>query len=199
MSSTLRSFKEPTNVRRQFIVHPYAGVPTDYGVYYFTVQDNKLYRIENDLSGVAWVTARDMGKQVVVTDIDPEIIEWWETQNLWTNIRVVRPGIALKFQVVSMDRGNLPVSYDNNSSVAWNSGAYLSDNKNTPIYNSTSNPVNDMLVLGHPSTTVSSEYTQNLPFGTFYAMNDPVVIQYDFSDVTYTRAIKNRIDETTLF
>jgi len=196
MSSTLRSFKEPNNVRRQFIVHPYVGFPGDSNSYYFTVQDSKLYRIENDLSGVDWIVARDMGKQTVVSDVDTEIIEYWESRNFWENIQVIRPGIARKFQVLSMTRGNYDVGV--NSGVAWNTGAYLPDT-NKPIFNYEKNSINDMLVVGRAETTVSAEYTQNLPFGTFYAMNDPIVIQYEFSGVTYTRAIKNRIDETTLF
>jgi hypothetical protein len=199
MSSSLRFFKEPTNVRRQFTVHPYVGFIGDTNTYYFTVRDNKLYRIEYDLSGVQWVTARDMGKQVVVSEIDPEIIEYWETRNAWENIRVARPGIARKFQVVNMDRGNYYVSWDDNNGPAWNAGAYLPNQKTTAIYNCETDAPNDMLVLGRAASTVSTDYFENLPFGTFYAMNDPVVIQYEFSDVTYTRAIKNRIDETTLF
>ena len=194
MSSTLRSIKEPSNLRRQFKVDTYLGYAGNN--YFFTVEGNKLYRIESDLSGVEWTVARDMGAQRVITDIDAELIELWQDSNGWENIKVIRPGIARKFQVVSMVRGNLPV--DNGSGPAWNSGAYLSD-ENTPIFDVETNTVNDMMVVGHADTTVSNNYNQNLPFGTFWALNDPVVIEYDFSFVKYRRAIKNRIDETTLF
>lgn len=194
MSSVLRVVKEPTNLRRQFMVHTYLG----YGEndYFFTVEGNKLFRIESDLQGVDWTVARDMGTQRVVTEIDAEIIEAWENNNGWSNITVIRPGIARKFQALAMVRGDRSVSDENGP--AWNAGAYLRTN-DTPIYNYQTNTVNDMLVLGHDSTTVNTDYTQNLPFGTFWAMNDPMVIEYVFSDVTYRRAIKNRIDETTQF
>jgi hypothetical protein len=186
--------KEPTNTRRQFMVHTYLGYSeTDY---FYTVEGNKLYRIENDLSGIDWVVARDMGTQRVITDIDEEIIQLWENNNAWENIRVIRPGIARKFQALSMVRGDRNVSSENGP--AWNAGAYLND-ENTPIYNYQTNTVNDMLVVGNASTTVSNDYNQNLPFGTFWAMNDPLVIEYIYSDVTYRRAIKHRISETTLF
>ena len=59
--------------------------------------------------------------------------------------------------------------------------------------------INEPLIVGNATTTVNSGYYQNLPYGTFWAVNDPVVIKYDFSGVTYRRAIKNRIDETTFF
>lgn len=173
----------------------YLGFGGD-NIYFFTVNGDTLYRVENDLSGIAWVVARDMGTQRVINQIDPELIELWENNNLWSNIRVIRSGIARKFQVLSMVRGNIDVGANN--VVAWNAGAYL-DDTNTPIYNYETNTVNEMLVLGHATTTVLNDYNQNLPFGTFWAMNDPVVIEYEFSDVTYRRAIKNRIDETTLF
>jgi hypothetical protein len=167
MTSVIRYSTEPTNLRRQFNVQTYLGFGDNY--YFFTVEGNKLYRIENDLSG---------------------------NNNLWENIRVIRSGIARKFQALSMVRGNFAVA--SQDGVAWNSGAYL-ENTNTPIYNYQTNTVNDMLVLGHAETTVLNNYNENLPFGTFWAMNDPVVIEYEFSAVTYRRAIKNRIDETTLF
>jgi hypothetical protein len=179
------------------MVHSYYGAgSTDY---FFTVQGDSLYRIEYDLKDVHWVVARDMGTQRVINSIDPEIIEYWETNNLWTNIRVIRPGIARKFQCISLVRGYIDTG--NQQGPAWNSGAYLSWDyeEETPIYNTNTNTVNDMLVIGRDSTTNPDNYTQTLPFGTFWAMNDPLVIEYVFSDVTYRRAIKNRIDETTLF
>lgn len=194
MSSVLRTVKESTNLKRQFMVHTYRGFADN--DYFFTVEGNKLFRIENDLSGVDWVVARDMGVQRVITDLDAELIHLWEENNGWENIRVIRPGMARKFQALSMVRGNSSVS--NESGPAWNAGAYLRTD-NTPIYNYETNTVNDMLVLGRDSTTVSNDYNQNLPFGTFWAMNDPIVIEYVFSAVTYRRAIKHRIAETTHF
>jgi hypothetical protein len=195
MTSLLRHIKEPTSLRREFTVFPYLGFSENY--YYFTVQGESLYRIENDLVNVDWVVARDMGTSRRITTIDPEIIELWETNNLWSNIQVVRPGEARKFQVLSLVRGNTGVS---NYGPAANAAAYL-DNENTDIFNyeGTNMVINDPLIVGHATTTVDTGYNQNLPYGTFWAVNDPVVIQYDFSDVTYRRAIKNRIDETTFF
>lgn len=193
MSSVLRVVKEPTNLRRQFMIQTYDGGNNDY---FFTVNDNKLYRIESDLSGVDWAVARDMGTQRVVSELDADLAALWESENGWTNIRVIRPGIARKFQTLALVRGDRSVSNENGP--AWNAGAYLRTN-NTPIYNYETNTVNDMLVLGNAESTISTDQTQNLPFGTFWAMNDPMVIEYVFSDVTYRRAIKNRIDETTQF
>lgn len=200
MSSTLRSFKEPNSTRRQFAVHGYKGFIGDYNTYFFTVNEDTLYRIEYDLSGAAWVVARDMGAQRVINSIDPELIEFWQNNNLWENIRVVRPGIARKFQVLSIVHGNSSVSY--NDGPAWNAEAYLDYNNGreiSNICNPETCPVNDMLVVGESSNRVLTNYNQSLEFGTFWAMNDPVVIEYEFSLVTYRRAIKNRIDETTLF
>jgi hypothetical protein len=196
MSSVLRHIKEPTSLRREFTVFPYVGFGEG-NRYYFTVRDNSLYRIEADLINVDWVVARDMGTSERITTIDPEIIEYWENQNLWTNISVIRPGEARKFQVVSIVRGNLSVS---NYGPAANAAAYL-DADNIAIYNyeGVNMDINDPLILGNATTTISTEYEQNLPYGTFWAVNDPVIIKYDFSDVTYRRAIKHRIDETTFF
>ncbi len=198
MSSVLRSLKEPTCTRRQFAVHSYRGFGSN--IYFFTVEGDKLYRVENDLSGAPWVVARDMGTQRTVNEIDPELIELWENTNLWENIRVVRPGIARKFQVLSMVHGNENTGY--NEGPAWNAEAYLAHNQGREIDNICDNetcPVNDMLVVGEEGNRVLTDYTQSLPFGTFWAVNDPMVIEYEFSAVTYRRAIKNRIDETTLF
>jgi hypothetical protein len=81
---------------------------------------------------------------------------------------------------------------------------------NGAAYSDTSNPnnlfdvngrdttINDLLIVGSATTTTTST-TQSLPFGTFWAVNDPIVIQFPFSFGTCTRAIKNRIDETTHF
>ena len=194
MTSLLRHIKEPTSLRREFTVFPYAG-GGDY--YYFTVQGESLYRIENDLSGIDWVVARDMGSSRRITTIDPEIIEYWENASGWTNIQVIRPGEARKFQVLSLVRGNTGVS---NYGPAANAAAYLyNDDTDIYKYEGVNMDINDPLIVGHATTTVDTNYIQNLPYGTFWAVNDPVVIQYDFSDVTYRRAIKNRIDETTFF
>ena len=76
-------------------------------------------------------------------------------------------------------------------------GANLIDTGNFP--SSTATPINELLIVGSGNTTIFTNTTQNLPFGTFWAMNDPIVIGYNFSDVPLSRAIKNRIDETTLF
>lgn len=76
-------------------------------------------------------------------------------------------------------------------------GANLIDTGNFPL--STATPINELLIVGSGNTTIFTNTTQNLPFGTFWAMNDPIVIGYNFSDVPLSRAIKNRIDETTLF
>ena len=199
MSSILRGLKEPTCTRRQFAVFSYLGFGSNY--YYFTVDGNKLYRVENDLSGAPWVVARDMGTQRTVSEIDPELIELWENENLWENIRVVRPGIARKFQLLSMVHGNTDTG-GLNEGPAWNALAYLAHDEGREIDNICDNetsPVNDMLVCGEEDNRVLTNYTQSLPFGTFWAVNDPMVIEYELSAVTYRRAIKNRIDETTLF
>jgi hypothetical protein len=137
-----------------------------------------------------------MGTQKQITEIDSEIISVWEDENNWGNIRIIRPGIARKFQALSMVRGDRDISEQDDP--AWNASAYLNV-ENTAVYNYQTNTVNDMLVIGRDTTTNPNNYEQTLPFGTFWAMNDPLVIEYEFSDVTYRRAIKNRIDETTLF
>lgn len=175
------------------MVHGYEATNTPV---YFTVEGATLYRTENDLSGIDWIVARDMGAQRVISEIDPNLIAVWESANAWSDIRVIRNGVARKFQVLSMVRGDRAVS--DNGGPAWNSGAYL-DSENTPIYNYETNTVNEMLVLGRADTTVLNTTNMNLPYGTIWALNDPVVIEYNHSDVVYRRAIKNRIDETTLF
>lgn len=76
-------------------------------------------------------------------------------------------------------------------------GANLIDTGNFP--SSTATPINELLIVGSGNTTIFTNTTQNLPFGTFWAMNDPIVIGYTFSGIPLSRAIKNRIDETTLF
>lgn len=194
--------KESNNIRRQFTVYPYYGVTNV--EYFFTVDTafNRLQRLENDLSGVHWIVARDMGKQTVITDIDPNIKTYWQNANGWTNITVVKPGIARKFQALSMPSGNIESSglsgADNYA--AGNAAAYTSPNiQITPIYNTQAGPVNELLQVGFATTTVNNTTFKNLPFGTFFAITDPVIFTYSSGGSTYTRAIKNRIDETTLF
>lgn len=197
MSSVLRHVKEPTSIRREFTVFPYLGVGDSY--YFFTVKDDSLYRIENDLYGVNWVVARDMGTSRRINKIDPEIIERWEL-NGWTNIEVVRPGEARKFQVLSVVRGDFDHGVGGPEA---NGAAYLGDtNTNIYNYNGVNIGINDPLILGRADVTNPDNYSQTLPYGTFWAINDPIIIKYDYNSggvVTYTRAIKNRIDETTLF
>jgi hypothetical protein len=197
MSSVVRAFKEPTPVSKRFTVLPYYGfIGGSSSEYYFTVQNNSLYRIEADLSGENhWVVARDMGKEERITDIDIEIKEWWENVNLWSNISVVRPGVARKYQVLSIPSGNYDASQNNGP--AYNAAAYVQnvDTQNIPYFNKQNNlsGINDLMQMGYGSSTILNEYNENLPFATFWAVTDPVIIKYDFSDVTYTRAIVNRV------
>jgi len=195
MSSAFRGIRDASVLKRQFAVFGYEGFGEN--LYYFTVDGSKLHRIEADLSGVNHVIGRDMGSQRTIDAIDAELIELWEDNNSWQNIRVVRPGTARKFQALTMVRG------DNEHDIGnGNNAAYSIDN--TAIYNQygINMPINDMLIAGHEETTISNNYTKNLPYGTFWAMNDPIVIEYEFDSAgveTYRRAIKNRIMETTLF
>ena len=208
MSSVQSYFKEPTSLRRQFTVYPYF---TGGNNQYFTVNNGTLYRIQADLSGVDYVVARDMGTEMTISDIDPSILAGWTTDgdDFISNIKIVRKGTARKFQVLSMVSGFLAVSdlafvnlygdaFKNN---AGNATAYLdrvNANGLLNVYGS-GVAINDMLIVGS-NTTVTNSTTQSLPFGTFWAINDPIVISYVFSDAEVkNRAIKNRIDETTLF
>jgi hypothetical protein len=199
MSSVVRAFKEPTPVAKRFTVLPYYGFISDGArEYYFTAQDNTLHRIEADLSGnYQWVVARDMGKEMTITDIDSEIKEFWGGENGWYNISVIRPGRARKFQALSIPSGNFNASQNNGP--AWNSAAYIqnSGDQNIPYFNRENNSegINDLLQMGYGATTISNNYNQNLPFATFWAVTDPIIIKYDFSDTTYTRAIVNRVTE----
>jgi hypothetical protein len=194
MTSVLRHTREPTFLHKRFTVFPYLGGGGGEGLeYYFTVRNNSLYRIENDLSGNGqWVVARDMGKEEVITSIDTEIIEWWETNYSWSNISVVRNGRARKFQALAITKGFGDVSLNNGP--AWNAGGYT--DPGTQITNSYFNnqlmPINDPLIMG-TATGTTGEYTESLPWATFYAVTDPVVIQYTYDDDTYTRAIVNRV------
>ena len=194
MSSALRTTKEASNLKRQFAVFGYEGITAE-TKYFFTVEGSKLYRIEADLSGVNYVVARDMGSQRTIDSLDVELIDLWQTNNSWQNIRVVRPGTARKFQALTMVRGSHGVG-------GGNPAAY--SDADSAIYNRTGKdmPINDMLIAGHAETTILNDYNENLPFGTFWAMNDPIVIEYEFDSEgvdTYRRAIKHRIMETTLF
>jgi hypothetical protein len=203
MSSVVRAFKEPTPVSKRFTVFPYFGAPSGGSEYYFTVENNKLQRIEADLSGnYQWIVARDMGKEERITDIDIEIKEWWESNNMY-NIQVVRPGLARKFQALSIPTGIFgeiddPITKaSQNNGPAWNAAAYIQDsgNQNIPYFNHENNlsGINDLMQMGYGETTVSNNYNKNLPFATFWAVTDPVIIKYDWSDATYTRAIVNRV------
>ena len=196
MSSLLRYTREPTSISKRFTVFPYYGGPPtgDTTEYYFTVRGDSLYRIEGDLSGQnQWVVARDMGKETFINSIDTEIIEYWETANTWTDVTVIRKGRARKFQALAVPNGSKDGS--NNNGPAWNSGAYTDPNdnfNNCPIYNNENTGINDSLIMGN-ATTTTDEYTESLPFGTFWAVVDPVIIRYTSGGNTYTRAIVNRV------
>lgn len=188
MSSVLRSIREPTPISKRFTVFPYYGYNEN--AYYFTVDNDSLYRIEADLSGNNnWVVARDIGKEMRISSIDAELIEFWENQNGWSNITVIRPGRARKFQALAIPNGNIDASYNNGP--AWNAGAYTKSD--APYYSGSFTGINDPLVMGNATTTISNNYNQNLPFATFYAVVDPVVIQYQSGGSPYTRAIVNRV------
>lgn len=194
MSSVMRHISESSSVSKRFTVWPYYGVPTGGTEYYFTVSGNSLYRIEADLSGTnQWVVARDMGTETAINTIDIELIEYWENANGWTDISVIRPGRARKFQALAIPRGNNDAS-DNNGP-AWNAGAYtLPDGSfNLSYFNNQLTGINDLLIMGESSTTISNDYIQNLPFATFYAVVDPIVIRYTSGGDSYTRAIVNRV------
>jgi hypothetical protein len=81
---------------------------------------------------------------------------------------------------------------------AWNSGAYTDPNgeMGNTIYNYQNTGINDLLITGHDRTTIFNDYNQNLPFGTFWGVIDPVVIRYVEGGNTYTRAIVNRVVPT---
>ena len=194
MSSVLRHTREPSPVSKRFTVFPYYGFPTGEQEYYFTVNGDSLYRVESDLSGVnQWVVARDMGKETFINSIDTELIEYWENANTWSDITLIRKGRARKFQALAVPNGSKAAS-DNNSP-AWNAGAYTDpdgDFENCPFYNNQNTGINDLLIMGN-STTTTGEYTQSLPFATFWAVVDPVVIRYTSGANTYTRAIVNRV------
>jgi hypothetical protein len=195
MSSVIRSIREPISISKRFTVFPYYGVPGGgANEYYFTVNGTSLYRVEADFGGDnQWVVARDMGKETFINTIDPEIIEYWENENTWSDITVIRSGRARKYQALAVPNGNKAGS-DNNGP-AWNAGAYTdpsNDFDNCPIYNNQLTGINDPLIMGN-STTTTTEYTQSLPYGTLWAVVDPVIIRYVSGGNTYTRAIVNRV------
>lgn len=194
MSSVLRYTRNQPPINRYFTVWPYYGFPTGGQEYYFTVEGNSLYRIENDLSGsYQWITARDMGADTMITSIDPEIIEAWQTANGWSDITLIRPGRARKYQALAVPQGSNNASLNNGP--AWNAAAYTapSGSFDIPYYNPQNAAINDLLIMGYSSTTVLNNYTQNLPWATFWAVVDPVVIRYISGGDTYTRAIVNRV------
>ena len=192
MSSVIRSSREPIPLSSRFTVFPYYGYNDR--EYYFTVNNDSLYRIEADLSGTQqWVVARDMGKETFINTINIELIEYWQNANGWTDITVIRKGRARKYQLLAIPRGNINGSQNNGP--AWNSGAYTDPNGriNNSIYNEQYTGINDLLITGNATTTISNNYNQNLPFGTFWAVFDPVIIQYNYNGDVYTRAIVNRV------
>ena len=217
MTSVLKFQKEQTDLRRQFTVFPYYSGGQNQ---FFTASNNTLYRIDADISNCDWVIARDMGKEMTITSIDPSIVNNWNIA-LSNNIDdptfagingVVKSGSARKFQVLSMYSGidgykNLSDLYYDLSGLnppygnqAGNATAYSdAKNINNLFYTDAANTViNDLLIVGGGSTRTTTS-TQSLPFGTFWAVNDPVVITYQFSGQPVTRAIKNNINETTFF
>jgi hypothetical protein len=188
MSSVLRHTREPSPVSKRFTVFPYYGLPTGPQDYYFTVNADSLYRVEADLSG-----ANDMGKESFINSLDTELIHYWEDENSWSDITLIRKGRARKFQALAIPNGSKAAS-DNNGP-AWNAGAYTDPTgnfENCPFYNNENTGINDLLIMGN-STTTTGEYTQSLPFATFWAVVDPVVIRYTSGPNTYTRAIVNRV------
>ncbi len=177
MPSVTSFFKEPPTITKRFTVWPYYGVSDN--EYYFTVQNNSLYRIEADMSGVnTYVVARDIGTEMAITDIDVEIKEFWENINGWSDITVI-------------PEGNFNAA--NNNGPAWNAAAYMSDDLNIPYFNEQNTGINDLLQMGYGSQTINNNYNQNLPFATFWAVTDPVIVRYIYSDATYTRAVVNRV------
>jgi len=174
---------------------------------FFTVSDGTLYRIQSDIRSVDYVVARDMGTEMAITNIDsalfPYLVNFLDEP---VNLRVVRNGTARKFQVLSIVSGHFPTgdmffsnSEGNNGNIGGNGQAYADgENSNNLFDTEGTADINDLLIVGSGETTTTAT-TQTLPFGTFWAINDPIVVQYDFSGISYKRAIKNRIDETTFF
>lgn len=194
MSSVLRCIREPISISKRFTVFPYYGAAGSADEYYFTVNGTSLYRVEADFGGNnQWVVARDMGKETFINTIDTEIIEYWENENSWSDITVIRSGRARKYQVLAVPNGSKDGSRNNGP--AWNAAAYTDPSNsfnNCPIYDNQLTGINDSLIMGN-STTTTNEYTQSLPYGTLWAVVDPVIIRYVSGGSTYTRAIVNRV------
>ena len=221
MTSVQSYYKEPTSIRRQFTVYPYyaSGINT-----FFTVQNNTLSRTQYDLSGVDYVIARDLGTEMAITGIDQNLL------NLWTNTAndyfadfssatILKNGSARKFQVLSMVSGYAVAGggfigedtsrlwyndYSGSNAIQYGGAgeSYMDPFNNNGLFNQGGQnmPINDLLIVGNGQSTFSNNVMQNLPFGTFWAVNDPIIVGYKFSgDTPISRAIKNRIDETTLF
>jgi hypothetical protein len=192
MSSVIRYTREPTPLSHRFTVFPYHGVNNQ--DQYFTVTNESLYRIHADLTGnTQWIVARDMGKESAINTIDPVILADWETQNTWTNITILRKGRARKFQLLAIPNGDFGAA-DNNGP-AWNAAAYTdpsNDFNANQLYNNFFPGINDLLIVGNDTTSAD-----RLPFGTFWAVIDPIVIQYTASDdIVYRRAIVNRVNQS---
>jgi hypothetical protein len=194
MSSVIRSLREPISIRNQYTIHAY-GIPndtsanlgsvTDIQLNYFTVTNNILYRHPDTAS--VWMVVRDMGTQHRIDVIDPALIQVWQTYTGWQNIRVIRPGIARKYQMLSMTEGDRPSSYFDYAIVGarepeYNSGSYMWDQSNQP------SRINDVLVLENDAT-----------YGIVWALIDPIFIEYTSGGTTYRRAIRNKVELTTLF
>ena len=220
MTSVQSYYKEPTSIRRQFTVYPYyaSGVNT-----FFTVQNNTLFRAQYDLSGVDYVVARDLGTEMAITGIDPNLLALWTADSAdiladFSNATILKNGSARKFQVLSMTSGAADaggtfigedtsrlwydtVSGSNAAQYGAGGEAYMDPFNSNSLFNTGgfAMPINDLLIVGQGQTTFSNNIMQNLPFGTFWAVNDPIVVGYQFSSAPVSRAIKNRIDETTLF
>ncbi len=208
MTSITRQYSEPRSLRRTFTIQAYAtpniNVTDTYIYSYFTVNNNSLFRIESDLSGVIWVIARDMGTQRTVDTIDSDLVSYIQNTSGWSNIRVIHSGIARKFQVVSIPYGSDYAGYiDPGVGIPmpqYNDGVYeTSLTQQSPIYSGTYDAINQMLIVGRSETTVFTSESQNLPYGTFWAITHPLIIEYTVGGNKYTRAIKHKINEVTLF
>lgn len=214
MSSVLKIHKERTDLRRQFTVFPYYSGGMNQ---FFTASNNTLYRIHADISNCDWVIARDMGSEMEISSVDPSIVNDWNTYLFNDDgiINIVKKGSARKFQVLSMYSGvgiydNILPTSDLYYDLSGLTPAYGNQAGNATAYSDAKNPnklfdvkgtdaiVNDLLIVGGENTTTNST-NQSLPFGTFWAVNDPVVISYKISGYTKNRAIKNNINETTFF
>ena len=211
MSSVLRTTKEATSLRRQFTVYPYYANGQNN---FFTVANGTLYRFQHDLSGVDYVVARDMGTEMTITGVDSAIVSSIVPNG---SLEVVRNGTARKFQVLSVVSG--VDGFDGNTiyptgnmyatdadlsgvqNIIGNGTAYLDTQHATNLVDLSGIDItiNDALVMGSAETTNPSATGQTLPFGTFWAVNDPIIVKYQYSYGFTQRAIKNRIDETTLF